>query len=139
MFDDHVKQGAEHHENYGFASNPSEANAVALTVGGITVLIGLQRSEGRPALAADEVAVWHKSGHLIKLFESHILIKHKAGHSLSLLPSGKVRIHGADLHVTGNITSDQDVVASGISLINHTHPQMSGNHFGGGTSTGAAQ
>ncbi|ADZ93401.1 phage baseplate assembly protein V [Marinomonas mediterranea] len=32
-----------------------------------------------------------------------------------------------------------DVVVNGISLVNHTHPQNAGNHFGGGASTGAAQ
>lgn len=31
-----------------------------------------------------------------------------------------------DVHCTGNITSDGDVIASGISLINHTHPYIDG-------------
>jgi hypothetical protein len=38
-----------------------------------------------------------------------------------------------------SITGVIDLIMQGISLIHHTHPQNSGNHFGGGVSTGESQ
>lgn len=49
--------------------------------------------------------------------------------------TAKVDIIG-DVTVKGNVTvTSGDVVADGISLKQHTHPQNSGNHFGGGANT----
>ena len=53
--------------------------------------------------------------------------------------SGQINIRDSNVNVMSsnvNVT-DGDVVADGVSLKEHTHPQNSGNHFGGGTNTSA--
>lgn len=50
--------------------------------------------------------------------------------------ASKVNVSAKQINVTGGAG---DVVVNGISLINHTHPQNSGNHFGGGANTSKPQ
>lgn len=52
-----------------------------------------------------------------------------AGGKLSLTAPGGVQING-DINITGTVTVSDDVIASGISLINHRH---------GGVSSGSSQ
>ena len=57
---------------------------------------------------------------------------------------GSIKIVGDIEHIgtldnTAGINTDSDCSASGISLVKHSHPQNSGNHFGGGASTGKPQ
>ncbi|TDO97446.1 phage baseplate assembly protein V [Marinomonas balearica] len=47
-----------------------------------------------------------------------------------------VKVEASEIELKGG---SGDVVVNGISLVNHTHPQNAGNHYGGGASTGAAQ
>ena len=49
------------------------------------------------------------------------------------LPDEKAEIR---IIAKGNIHVEGDVIADGISLIHHTHPQNGGDHYGGGTNTG---
>ena len=59
--------------------------------------------------------------------------------NVKILVDGNVDFDCSDLNInaeTGTITiGSGDVIASSVSLVNHTHPQNSGNHFGGGTNT----
>ncbi|EGG93497.1 hypothetical protein IMCC1989_1153 [gamma proteobacterium IMCC1989] len=51
--------------------------------------------------------------------------------TLNIVAKGGVTINAEEGHVTVN----GDVIADGVSLIHHTHPQTGGDHFGGGTDT----
>ena len=55
---------------------------------------------------------------------------------LTITATGEVQLTARRVTVTG---AAGDVTVNGISLVNHTHPQNSGNHHGGGVSTGAAE
>ena len=53
------------------------------------------------------------------------------GSTILLKTNGDIEIRPAgDVKVIGG-----DVIADGVSLKSHTHPQNSGNHFGGGVNT----
>ena len=124
IYDDKVHNEAEHHEDYGFATNPSEGNGITLTIGGITIVLRVNRSEGRPTLAADEVAVWHKDGHIIHLKADSLTLQHKEGHKLELLAGGKANIQSTTL------------THNGVNIgATHTHSGVRA----GSASTGVAQ
>ncbi len=56
--------------------------------------------------------------------------------ALTINAVGRIQVSAPEVHITG---VSGDVVVDGISLVNHTHPQNAGNHFGGGTNTGKPQ
>ena len=55
---------------------------------------------------------------------------------LTIKAIGEVELTAERVTVNGAVG---DVTVNGVSLVNHTHPQNSGNHYGGGVNTGAAQ
>ena len=55
---------------------------------------------------------------------------------LTINATGRVELRAEQVDVTG---AAGDVTVNGISLVNHTHPQQSGNHYGGGVNTGKPQ
>lgn len=55
---------------------------------------------------------------------------------LTIKAIGEVELTAERVTVNG---AAGDVTVNGISLVNHTHPQNSGNHYGGGVNTGAAE
>ena len=55
---------------------------------------------------------------------------------LTITATGEVRLTAPRVTLTG---AAGDVMVNGVSLVNHTHPQNSGNHHGGGVNTGAAE
>ncbi|MEJ1411080.1 MAG: phage baseplate assembly protein V [Candidatus Sedimenticola sp. (ex Thyasira tokunagai)] len=113
--------GVERIQEYGFTSAPKAgAEAVALAVGGSrahTVVIATDDRRYRiKGLASGEVAIYDDHGQVIKLARDGIRI---------VAPNG--------LHIDGDVTVTGDLIASDISLVNHTH---GGIEPGGGT-TGA--
>ncbi|MEJ1378180.1 MAG: phage baseplate assembly protein V [Candidatus Sedimenticola sp. (ex Thyasira tokunagai)] len=112
--------GVERIQEYGFTSVPhAKAEAVALAVGGSrahTVVIATDDRRYRiKGLASGEVALYDDQGQAIKLARDGIRI---------VAPNG--------MHITGDVTVTGDVIASDISLVNHTH----GGIEPGGGSTG---
>jgi len=91
------------------------------------------------------------SGHVIEIDDTpdaeRIHIRHKSGSFIEFHPDGSVVIKTANVYIdagaNANLRADAinviggtgDVVVDGVSLVNHTHPQNAGNHFGGGTDT----
>ena len=62
-----AKDNAERFQDYGYAANPVDGQGLAITVGGHTIVLRLDRLAERPRLAAYEVSVWHKEGHSVTL------------------------------------------------------------------------
>lgn len=62
-----VVDGAQRFQDYGFAANPIDGQGLEITVGGHTLILRMDRLAERPELAAYEVALWHKDGHMVKL------------------------------------------------------------------------
>lgn len=72
-FDSDVRDDAQRPQDYGFAANPVAGEGLKIEVGGHTVIIRVDRTEERPQLAAYEVAVWHKEGHMVRLKDGRIV------------------------------------------------------------------
>jgi phage baseplate assembly protein V len=62
-----AKDDAERWQDYGFAGNPGDGQGLVINAGGHTIVLRLDRIAERPQLAAYEVAVWHKEGHMVRL------------------------------------------------------------------------
>ncbi|MBK1683386.1 phage baseplate assembly protein domain-containing protein [Rhodoferax fermentans] len=68
-----VRDAAQRPQDYGFAGNPVDGQGLKLEIGGHTVIIRMDRVAERPHLAAYEVAVWHKEGHMVRLKAGRIV------------------------------------------------------------------
>lgn len=68
-----TKDDAERWQDYGFAGNPGDGQGLVINVGGHTIVLRLDRIAERPQLAAYEVAVWHKEGHMVRLREGRVV------------------------------------------------------------------
>jgi phage baseplate assembly protein V len=145
---DEPRRDLEVAESYGFTAAPpvDVTEGVALFFGGDSdhgmVLTWLDKTYRPRHLKAGEVALYSQHGQMMLLDkDGRVSINDKAGSmvvmdgvgGISLSPAGGIVTVNGALHATG------DVKAGAISLQNHTHPQNSGNHFGGGASTGVAQ
>lgn len=125
-------------QEYGFTSVPKDgAEAIVLAIGGVRshgVVIATDDGRYRVKnLAPGEVALYTDEGDTI-IF--------KRGKEIDITSGGKVKVNAADevdvtapmvkisasskayfdtpeLHCTGKITADDDVVAAGVSLIHH--------------------
>lgn len=52
--------------------------------------------------------------------------------TMTINAAGTINANAKTINVVGDTG---DVVVNGISLVNHIHPQNSGNHYGGGANT----
>lgn len=68
-----VRDDAQRPQDYGFAGNPVDGQGLKIEAGGHTVIIRMDRLAERPELAAYEVAVWHKEGHMVRLKAGRIV------------------------------------------------------------------
>lgn len=68
-----VRDDAQRPQDYGFAANPVDGQGLKLEIGGHTVIIRMDRLAERPELAAYEVALWHKEGHMVRLRAGRIV------------------------------------------------------------------
>lgn len=119
-----AKDGIEHFEAYGLTARPHPgAECITLFPGGDrshgVVIAVADRRYRVTGLAEGEVALHDDLGHKVHLTRTGIVVD-GAGHNISVL---------------GNVIVTGDVVASGISLINHVH----GGVAPGGGTTGAPQ
>lgn len=116
---DEVKDDIERVQNYGFTSVPaSGAEAVVLFVNGNKengIVVACEQSKFRlKGLKENEVAVYHKDGHYIKLTEDGVEIENnstkfilKQGNAEIILENGNAKIKGGTVQIDGatNLTT----------------------------------
>ncbi len=129
---DEAASDVERFQNYGHTSvPPAGSEAIVLGIGGARaglVAIAVEDKGVRPKdLEAGDNCLYHLEGHRIILRKDGVIeIEAK---TVTLNATEKFTIISPDneiqgpLHVTGPITSDVDVTASGISLSGHDHEE----------------
>ena len=129
---DEAASDVERFQNYGHTSvPPAGSEAIVLGIGGARaglVAIAVEDKGVRPKdLEAGDNCLYHLEGHRIILRKNGVIeIEAK---TVTLNATEKFTIISSDneiqgpLHVTGPITSDVDVTASGISLSGHDHEE----------------
>jgi phage baseplate assembly protein V len=155
-----ARDGAQRPQDYGFAGNPVDGQGLKLEIGGHTVIIRMDRQAERPQLAAYEVAVWHKEGHMVRLKAGRIVevdcdqyivntIQYTvnasggANFNTPLLAASAKATVGDTLAVANGLTgggnasfasgrvSALGITAAGKVLDGHTHPDLtSGGNTG---------
>ena len=129
---DETADDVERFQNYGHTSvPPAGSEAIVLGIGGARaglVAIAVEDKSVRPKdLEAGDNCLYHLEGHRIILRKDGLLeleaktVIINASEKLTMI-SPDTEIQGP-LHVTGPITSDVDVTASGISLSGHDHEE----------------
>jgi phage gp45-like len=68
-----ARDDAQRPQDYGFAASPVDGEGLKIEFGGHTVILRVDRINERPALAAYEVAVWHREGHMVKLKAGRVI------------------------------------------------------------------
>ena len=119
-----VKDGLEHFEAYGFTSNPLAGAEV------LTFFLGGDRSHGVVLVAADrryrvqelkpgEVAIYTDEGDKVHFKRGRVIDIETE--TLNIKASVAVNIDTPTLTQSGQIVSQGDQIAGGISQINHVH------------------
>lgn len=131
-----AKDAAERFQDYGFAANAVEGQGLAITVGGHTFVLRLDRLAERPRLAAYEVALWHKEGHNVTMkagklievncdtFKVNAAVKTEFNTPIVAM-SAKATV-GDTLAVASHVTGGADATFVGL---------VTANGFGGQTMT----
>lgn len=112
-----ARDDAQRPQDYGFAAMPVDGEGLKLEIGGHTVIIRIDRMKERPQLAAYEVVVWHKEGHMVKL---------KAG--------GIVEISGAKL-----VANMSEAIELNSPELKHNGVNVGSTHDHGGIERGGAR
>lgn len=129
---DESADDVERFQNYGHTSVPPEgAEAIVLGLGGARaglVAIAVEHKGSRPKdLEAGDSCLYHLEGHRIILRKNGVI--EIAAKTVTLTATEKFTIISPDneiqgpLHVTGPISSDEDVKAGDISLSGHDHEE----------------
>lgn len=119
-----VKDSLEHFEPYGFTSNPLAGAE------GIAAFLGGDRSHGVLLVVADrryriqqmkpgEVAIYSDEGDKVHFKRGRIIDIETE--TLNIKASTAVNIETPVINQTGQIISDGDQIAGGVSQINHPH------------------
>ena len=111
-----ARDDAQRPQDYGFAAMPVEGEGLKLEVGGHTVIIRLDRLAERPQLAAYEVAVWHKDGHVIKL-KSGGLIEATCT-TFNVVATSVINLTAPQVNVAGNLGASGNFAVQGTANIN---------------------
>lgn len=135
--DNDVKDDAERMQDYGLASNPVDGQGLALTIGGHTIIVRMDRLAERPQLAAYEVAVWHKEGHKITLREGKLIEVDcdtlKVNATVKVEFNTPLVTNSGNVTAQGRVTGVAGVTGAGIDVEDHGH---TGVQTGPGTSGG---
>ncbi len=119
-----VKDSLEHFEPYGFTSNPlAGAEGIAAFMGGDrshgVLLVVADRRYRIKELKPGEVAIYTDEGDKVHFRRGRIIdIETRI---LNIKASAAVNIDTPVINQTGQIISDGDQVAGGVSQINHPH------------------
>lgn len=119
-----LKDGAEHFEPYGFTSNPLPgAEVLAAFIGGdrshAVVLVAADRRYRIQAMASGEVAIYTDEGDRIHFKRGRIIDIETQ--TLNIKATTAVNIDSPVINQTGEIVSQGDQVAGGVSQIHHPH------------------
>jgi phage baseplate assembly protein V len=129
---DETADDVERFQNYGHTSvPPAGAEAIVLGIGGARaglVAIAVEDKSVRPKdLEAGDNCLYHLEGHRIILrkdglleFEAKTVIINASEKLTMISPDTEIQ---GPLHVTGPISSDEDVKAGDISLSGHDHEE----------------
>jgi len=112
-FEGDVRDDAQRPQDYGYAANPVDGEGLKLEVGGHTIIVRMDRTAERPQLAAYEVAVWHKEGHMVRLRAGRII--QVDCDQFIVNAATKVQLN------TPLVQGSGDVKAGAISLQSHVH------------------
>lgn len=128
------RDGAQRPQDYGFAGNPVDGEGLRIEAGGHTVIIRMDRIAERPQLAAYEVAVWHKEGHMVRLRSGRVV--QVDCDQFIVNASAGVQFNTPMVAASQGITSQSVAAAtslkvSGKEVLGHNH----GNVLNGGGST----
>lgn len=139
LLDGEVRNDVERFQNYGLTSHPHPgAEGIAASVLGSRdhcVVIAIDDRRYRlKALAQGEVALYDDLGHKVHLTREGIIID-GGGHPVSVINTPSVELDTPLVNTTGNVVAAGDVIANGISLVNHVH----GDVAAGVDVSGAAQ
>jgi phage baseplate assembly protein V len=121
---DELKDNVEHFEPYGFTSNPlAGAEVLTAFIGGdrshAVVLVASDRRYRIQELEPGEVAIYTDEGDKIHLKRGRIIDIETE--TLNIKASGSVNFDTPTITQTGEIVSQGDQVAGGISQIGHVH------------------
>ena len=127
LMEDEVKDGVERVQEYGFSSHPLPgADCVAIFIGGNRdhgVVIATDDRTHRPGgLQAGDVAIYDHRGNRVLLGSTGIEVTAPVKVTVT---APEVEID-SDVTITGDTTVIGDMVADGISLRNHVHPENDG-------------
>ena len=104
-----AKDEVERWQDYGFAANPVDGQGLVINVAGHTIVLRMDRISERPQLAAHEVSVWHKEGHMVTLKAGRLVQVDCA--SLVVNASAGVTLNTPTVQATGALS-----VAAGATV-----------------------
>lgn len=143
LLSDESQDAVERLQNYGFTAHPHPgAEALVACVGGLrshaVAIVVEDRRYRLTGLQQGEVALFDDLGNVVKLGREAIEIV--AVSKVTVIAPDGVEITAAvtitgDVTITGTVTVSDDVVAAGISLVDHVH----GGVQAGASTTGAPQ
>jgi phage baseplate assembly protein V len=119
-----LKENVEHFEPYGFTANPlAGAEVLTMFLGGdrshAVVLVAADRRYRIKELKPGEVAIYTDEGDKIH-FKRGRIIDVETG-TLNIKATNSVNFDTPTITQTGNIVSQGDQIAGGVSQINHPH------------------
>lgn len=123
-----ARDAAPRPQDYGFAGNPGEGQALYLEVNGQTVILRIDRLTKRPALAPLEVAVWHDEGHMVRLKAGRVVevdcdvFRVNAATGVELNTPTVAMSAAATVGTT--LVAQTDVQGGGKSLAGHRHSNV---------------
>jgi phage gp45-like len=109
-----ARDGAMRPQDYGYASNPVDGQGLRMEVGGHTIIIRMDRLAERPQLAAYEVAVWHKEGHMVRLRAGRV-VQVDCDQYIVNTQQYQVNASVGATFTTPNLTASQAVTAQSVS------------------------
>lgn len=126
LYSNDKSEMVERHQQYGHCSHPdpeSDLAGVVVTVAGQRFVLALDDPKHRPKDAEPgEVDVWHKNGVRMRLKNDETV--ETICKQYLVKASEKVRLETPRVETTGEIHSDGDQVAAGISQTQHLHKEQ---------------
>lgn len=113
-------EAARRWQDYGFAAHPVDGQGLAIEVAGHTIILRMDRLAEKPELAAYDVALWHKEGHLVRLGAGKKVTVENAA-EVTVQASTKVMLDTPLVETTGGINVAGDAIIGGKSFLHHLH------------------
>jgi phage gp45-like len=138
-----ARDGSPRPQDYGFAANAVDGDGLRLEVCGHTIILRLDRTAERPALAPYEVAVWHKEGHMVRLKAGRV-VQVDCDHYLVNAQQYTVNAStgmafntptatASGVFNAGSVAADASLKVGGKEVLGHNHGNVQN---GGGITSG---